>query len=76
MKSMDDRNIYIYTQIFVIEIRAKRKEIGISFIYIAISIADSPLVTSDLVLVVCQCTSGMRYPMLNIYQCHASVRFD
>lgn len=67
---------YILNQSFTVETRAVGKEMDILFIYIAISIADNPLITSDLVLVVCQCASGMRYPMLNIYQCHASVRFD
>lgn len=53
------------------ETRAIGKDRAIAFI----SIAHNPLITSDLVLVLCQGISGMGHPMPNIYQCHAVGRF-
>lgn len=47
---MDDKHIYI--QIFILQTRTVGREMGIQFVYIAVSIADNPLITSDLILVV------------------------
>lgn len=68
MKNRNDRNIYIKLNLY------NRYYIYIPFIWIVIFLAD--IITSDLVLLVCQYRSEMIYAIVNIYQCHANVRFD